>query len=105
MHRADNQIRIINDRTHVTKNDRHARHVFLRNRLAESQNWRCCYCGVRLSTEADHKFTCTVEHLTRQAEGGKWMYDNCVAACATCNSSRGEIDPHEYLRMRSMYNG
>ncbi len=55
-----------------------------RTRLAEAQNWRCCYCGCRLEPE-----TATIEHVKPRALGGSNTWENCAAACDPCNSKRG----------------
>lgn len=62
--------------------------VDLRHRLAEAQNWRCCYCGVPMvnhfaSTQA------TIEHIVPRSLGGPDHPDNYAIACRSCNSARG----------------
>lgn len=39
---------------------------------------------------------CTLEHLARRADGGTDAPENTVAACARCNSRRGEASPAEW---------
>lgn len=81
-------------------------------RLAERQNWRCCYCGVRMvwkvldRSEVDALVPtgggarphakavaareATIEHVTPRSAGGKlFLDDNLVAACRCCNNYRG----------------
>lgn len=52
-----------------------------------------------LSKRGRAKLICTAEHLKRKADGGKGM-GNIVAACAECNHTRHEIDPHEWREIR-----
>ena len=66
----------------------------LRTKLSESQNHRCCYCGVKMwhkaLGETGNKFNlATLEHLTCQKFSGEDSEENCVVACAWCNSKRG----------------
>lgn len=81
----------------------------------EAANWRCCYCGIRLwsnmslARESHALFAnearmfvrngramksreATIEHIRKQIDGGGHERDNLAAACAWCNSSRGEWD-------------
>lgn len=62
----------------------------LRLRLAEAQNWRCCYCGVVMSDRRkDPKFM-TFEHVIPRSKGGSTQEANLVMACSTCNHARGD---------------
>lgn len=70
-----------------------------RDRLCEAQNWRCCYCG-EVMTLAGRKRShgsflsdASLEHLTPGALGGGDLWENCVAACCGCNSSRPLMMP------------
>ena len=63
----------------------------LRERLAGQQNWRCCYCGVRMEDGASEP---TFEHIVPRARGGTDDETNLVIACRRCNSNRG----HRYWR-------
>lgn len=68
--------------------------IYWRTRLGESQNWRCCWCGVRMKDERNHKYSSSIEHITPRSKGGKNHPENYAVACNGCNSSRGveEID-------------
>ena|ERR1700761_1955247 len=59
----------------------------LRDRLAEAQNWRCCYCGLRL--EKVHPNRATIEHVIPLSRGGPDKAENMVIACRRCNGRRG----------------
>lgn len=61
----------------------------LRNRLAEAQNWRCCYCGVRMEGECNAPNAPTFEHIQPLACQGKNLVENLVIACYRCNQRRG----------------
>jgi 5-methylcytosine-specific restriction endonuclease McrA len=58
--------------------------------LSESQNWRCCYCGVKTNLNTEPK--ATIEHVKRIADGGTDEYFNLVMACEKCNNLKGDID-------------
>jgi 5-methylcytosine-specific restriction endonuclease McrA len=60
----------------------------LRNRLAEAQNWRCCYCGIRMMGEGQDHDAPTFEHIIPRALGGKDEEGNVAIACHDCNSER-----------------
>ena len=56
-------------------------------------NFTCQYCG---STKA-----LTIDHVMPASKGGKTTFENCVAACKTCNGRKGNKSPseiHMYLR-------
>jgi uncharacterized protein (TIGR02646 family) len=55
-----------------------------RFRLAEAQNWRCCYCGDRV----DESQT-TTEHIVPAALGGTNDWENLAMACFPCNQKNG----------------
>ena len=56
---------------------------------------KCVYCG----TEKE----LTIDHVIPISQGGKTSFENCVAACKTCNSKKGSRTPSEakmYLRVQ-----
>lgn len=62
----------------------------VRDRLAEAQNWRCCYCGVRMMGEGPHDpAAATFEHIVPRSRGGTNLRANLVVACRACNLARG----------------
>lgn len=52
-------------------------------------NFRCVYCG-----EADAEMH--IDHVVPISRGGSNEVDNLVAACAACNSSKGDKLPSEW---------
>lgn len=66
--------------------------------LCEAQNWRCCYCGVRCSTDGEWYNVPTREHVLARVNGGGNEGANLVMACAICNDGRGAMRPTRYLR-------
>jgi 5-methylcytosine-specific restriction endonuclease McrA len=58
-------------------------------RLAEAQNWRCCYCGTHLTETGSSEARATFEHIVPRKLGGEDVEDNIVVACAACNNRRG----------------
>lgn len=70
--------------------------IWLRTRLAEAQNWRCCWCGRHVTLERDRRNTVTIEHLVPRSKGGADTFDNCVMACSKCNGKRDIIPIENY---------
>jgi len=95
----------------------------IRFAIFEAQNWRCCYCGLRMHAgepwECEIRYTrlngfryragnervrrflrhsrATIEHLTRRADGGTNYYDNLTGACNWCNSNRQDRGAMEWF--------
>lgn len=65
----------------------------LRLRLAEAQNWRCCWamfgCTVRMEPTKGQPDSATFEHVIPAALGGTDHVDNIAIACLSCNQIRG----------------
>ena len=62
----------------------------VRDQLAEQQNWRCCYCGVRMDGLRGFDPTApTFEHIVPRSKGGLDVIDNVVIACRRCNVETG----------------
>ena len=58
-------------------------------RLAESQNWRCCYCHRTMvlgDQDGGKSNSASLERVLPGAFGGRYSFFNCVAACRDCNS-------------------
>ncbi|MBV9995464.1 MAG: HNH endonuclease [Caulobacteraceae bacterium] len=68
----------------------------LKTALAESQNWRCAYCGVILD-----RSNATLDHVVPRAVGGRSHRLNLVCACLSCNAARGaDIDAWTFWKIR-----
>ena len=65
----------------------HRRKITRRAVLARDA-WTCQYCG---STKSG----LTVDHVIPRSRGGKSVWGNIVAACASCNRRKGNRLPHE----------
>jgi len=63
--------------------------MLLRDRLAEAQNWRCCYCGVVMNRWRRGDTLCTIEHVIPASAGGRVCWETCAAACHKCNTADG----------------
>lgn len=78
----------------------------VRARLAERQNWRCCYCGVALRDEYGHHDSATIEHL--EPRGSRPRTHNLVIACYLCNNGRGHfvaaLEYYEIVREAGRWN-
>lgn len=64
----------------------------LRHRLAEAQNWRCCYCGDPMHPYDGTKKSASIDHVIPQSKGGGDNWFNLVAACLDCNLKKGDSD-------------
>jgi 5-methylcytosine-specific restriction endonuclease McrA len=64
-------------------------HPMLRGAVLHRDDWTCRYCG-REATEVDH--------VAPRARGGATTPGNLVAACRTCNKTKGIRTPAEWRR-------
>jgi hypothetical protein len=63
----------------------------VRARLAEAQNWRCCYCGVRMKDTPHDPASATLEAIVPKSRGGNpFDVDNLAVACLQCNLVRDQ---------------
>jgi 5-methylcytosine-specific restriction endonuclease McrA len=67
--------------------DAHGRKITRKAVLARDA-WTCQYCGSR-------KQGLTVDHVIPRSRGGKSVWENIVASCATCNRRKGSHLPRE----------
>jgi len=65
--------------------------------LAEAQNWRCCYCGVKCDIGRGDWNAATREHAQAKAHGGVDCWENEVMACKLCNTGRGLMPYGQYI--------
>jgi 5-methylcytosine-specific restriction endonuclease McrA len=78
-------------------------------RLSESQNHRCCYCGQHtfIGSKTPKGFSkwqlATVEHVVPRSLGGSNSWENLVMACSECNNLRGNL-PDAMAFYRSLHN-
>lgn len=85
-----------------------ATRIALRTKVAEAQNWRCCYCGVRMDTDIpdgniQSQTYITLEHVKPKSMGGTDHEDNVVAACHGCNGRRGVKEAMWFFEHRQSY--
>jgi 5-methylcytosine-specific restriction endonuclease McrA len=64
----------------------------VRERLGEAQNWRCCYCGIRMEGTGTDWDAPTFEHIVPRAKGGLDEIDNLAISCRLCNERRANGD-------------
>ena len=62
---------------------RHRRNPFSRRGVIVRDNYTCAYCE-------DQSKALTIDHVIPRALGGKTTYENCVAACRSCNSKKAD---------------
>lgn len=77
-----------------------AKNIYMRCRLGEAQNWRCCWCGERCRPESGHKDSATIEHVTPRSLGGSDDWENLAMACASCNHRRGVASVEDMIAGR-----
>lgn len=76
----------------------------LRNKLAERQNWRCCYCGCSMQiTQGRKPNLATFEHVVPLSYGGPNVEDNMVIACYLCNTRRGNNFYDVHYELHKLY--
>jgi hypothetical protein len=68
-------------------------------RLAEAQNWRCCFCNYTMAIERDRPRTATREHVKPRAAGGSDGQGNLVASCEMCNRHRSYMSALGFWRL------
>jgi 5-methylcytosine-specific restriction endonuclease McrA len=66
------------------------RFPWLRDRLSEAQNHRCCWCGKRMDETGPCDGRPTFEHVTPLSRGGEDTPANLAIACMRCNNDRGD---------------
>ena len=75
-----------------------AKNSYLRIRLAEAQNWKCCWCGCDVVPETNRKNTATIEHVVPKSFDGTDEWENLASACSDCNSKRGNDSPEYFMK-------
>jgi 5-methylcytosine-specific restriction endonuclease McrA len=58
---------------------------FSRGNIYLRDNGECQYCGDRIERKE-----ATLDHVIPVSKGGKSVWDNCVTACAPCNSNKSD---------------
>lgn len=71
--------------------------IYIRCRLSEAQNHRCCWCQKLATAKRGRKNSATVEHYICRSAGGTDEIDNLVMACSGCNNKRGSHLPEVFL--------
>ena len=61
---------------------------FNKRNVIVRDEFTCMYCGKKPKT-------LTVDHVIPISKGGKSTFENCVAACKTCNTKKGNKLPSE----------
>lgn len=64
--------------------------TFNRANLARRDVYTCQYCG-----EALPERKLTIEHVQPRSRGGPTSWENCVAACESCNARKADQTPRE----------
>lgn len=68
---------------------KNAYRIWLRTRLSELQNHRCCFCSISTIEISGKYNSSTLEHIQCVSHDGKDSYDNSLMSCSDCNSRRG----------------
>jgi hypothetical protein len=80
-----------------------ARNIWLRTRLAESQNWCCAWCHRRCVEYKGKPNSITIEHVAPRSKGGADEWENMVMACDSCNKKRGTHSVEYFLKNREFH--
>lgn len=72
---------------------------WLRCRLSEAQNWKCCWCGCDTTDERKKSNSSTIEHMLPKSLGGSDDWDNLAMACNKCNNKRGNVPVEEFYNV------
>lgn len=59
---------------------------FSRTNIYIRDNHKCQYCADPIDTRH-----ATIDHVQPVSKGGKSTWENCVTACAPCNSSKSDV--------------
>ena len=78
--------------------------VWRRTRVAEAQNWKCCWCGCKTTLDKDKRNSVTVEHVVPRAEGGTNSLENLALACYACNNNRGITSIEDFIAGKTEVN-
>ena len=62
--------------------------AFTKRNIYVRDGFKCAYCGTR-------KERLSIDHIIPKSRGGKTTFENCVAACRTCNLKKGGRTPRE----------
>lgn len=77
----------------------------MRTRLAEAQNWKCCYCGCVMTEVKNTRRTVTIEHVNPISVSNDGRWENLAAACAHCNSLRGTLSYEDFMKLKEARGG
>ena len=72
---------------------------FSKRGVFERDGWRCVYCHAAVVGHGHSNNRATIDHVTPQHMGGATSWENCVCACAKCNSKKGGLSLKD-ARMR-----
>lgn len=70
---------------------------WLRCRLSEAQNWKCCFCSCDTTDERNKKHSSTIEHVLPRSLGGSDDPENLAMSCDRCNNTRGNMLVEEFM--------
>ena len=78
--------------------------IYWRCRLAEAQNWRCCWCGIDCVPESDLHNSATIEHVVPRSVDPSIAEDpdNWAMACSRCNNRRGTLSIEDFMSGKPM---
>jgi 5-methylcytosine-specific restriction endonuclease McrA len=70
--------------------------AFTKRNVLVRDGFKCAYCGTR-------RERLSIDHIIPKSRGGRTTFENCVAACKSCNLRKGGRTPSEakmYLRLK-----
>jgi 5-methylcytosine-specific restriction endonuclease McrA len=69
--------------------------LLFKNKILQETNYRCIYCN---------NIATTLDHIIPKWGGGNSLQSNLVAACQTCNTSKGTNHWRVWYKKQSFYN-
>lgn len=57
--------------------------IYSKRLVYERDKWTCQYCRKKLTSQ-----TATIDHVLPRSKGGRSNFENCVASCEPCNTSK-----------------
>lgn len=65
--------------------------------------YKCFYCSCSVIESRMYVVNrATIDHKTPLSRGGPHSFDNCVTACAVCNSKKGAMTEREFVQKKGL---
>ena len=91
----------IKDSQYIRRIMKIAKYKYMRTRLSEAQNHKCCYCGVETVDIPNTRKSFTIDHVIPKSRGGINHWNNYVMACGRCNNKRQSKSAEQFYEKSS----